>query len=140
MEPGYKSSCLTWAVPLCSLSNLSRARRYDAGNSRPLLSACFSVLPGGYLLIPAEIAFNSPRRSVTPSGVGKPNMKSGVRPTCCWLCCSSPPWLVRSAGMRSLNRIWRIWPYLRAHLSAPNMVKWGISEKILQRVVQTHWF
>ena len=103
MEPCYKSSCLTWSrasvLPVQPLQGAA-VRRWQL----PLLSACFSVLPGGYLLIPAEIAFNSPRRSVTPSGVGKRNKKSGVRPTRCRLCCSSPPWSVRSAGMRSLKR------------------------------------
>ena len=32
-----------------------------------------------------------------------------------------------------------IWLYFRAYLSAPNMVKRGIPEKILQNAVQTHW-
>ena len=38
--------------------------------------------------------------------------------------------------------IWHIWPYLAylgAYLGAPNMVKWGIPEKILQNAVQTRW-
>ena len=29
--------------------------------------------------------------------------------------------------------------YLGAYLSAPNMVNWGVPEKILQNVVQTRW-
>ena len=35
-----------------------------------------------------------------------------------------------------------IWPYLAylgAHLRAPNMVNWGVPEKILQNAVQTRW-
>ena len=35
-----------------------------------------------------------------------------------------------------------IWPYLAylgAYLGAPNMVKWGVPEKILQKAVQTCW-
>ena len=38
--------------------------------------------------------------------------------------------------------IWNIWPYLAylgAYLSVLNIVKCGISEKILQNVVQTRW-
>ena len=35
--------------------------------------------------------------------------------------------------------IWRIWPYLGAYLSAPNMVKWGVPEKILQDAVETRF-
>ena len=31
-----------------------------------------------------------------------------------------------------------IWPYL-AYLGAPNMVKWGVPEKIMQNAVQMHW-
>ena len=36
--------------------------------------------------------------------------------------------------------IWHIWPYLAylsTYLGAPNMVKWGVPEKILQNAVQT---
>ena len=29
--------------------------------------------------------------------------------------------------------------YLGAYLGAPNMVKWGVPEKILQNAVQTRW-
>ena len=29
------------------------------------------------------------------------------------------------------------WPYLGMHLGTPNMVKWGIPEKILQNAVQS---
>ena len=39
-------------------------------------------------------------------------------------------------------KILHIWPYLSylgAYLSAPNMVKWGVPEKILQNAVQTCW-
>ena len=36
------------------------------------------------------------------------------------------------------GKIYFIWPYL-ANLGAPNMVKWGVPEKILQNAVQTRW-
>ena len=42
-------------------------------------------------------------------------------------------------NMRPKYRTWCIWPYLGAYLSAPNMVKWGVPEKVLQNAVQTRW-
>ena len=35
--------------------------------------------------------------------------------------------------------LYGIWPYLGTYLGVPNMVNWGVPEKILQNEAQTCW-
>ena len=45
---------------------------------------------------------------------------------------------VKIAKTKNWHQILQYLAYLSTYLGAPNMVKWGVPEKILQNAVQTH--